>query len=116
MLERTKKRRTEVTLLFTGPAEMQAKAVELMRSVGFTDAGQGTPWREAFPEFAGNERGTILRGARLKEELSQKELAEKTGIPQRHISEMETGKRPIGKKRAEKLAVALNVADHRIFL
>ena len=32
-----------------------------------------------------------------------------TGIPQRHISEMERGKRPIGKERAKKLAVALNI-------
>ena len=27
-----------------------------------------------------------------------------TGLPQRHISEMETGKRQIGKERAKKLA------------
>lgn len=116
MLERTKKRRTEVTLLFTGPARMQGKAIELMRSVGFESTGEGAPWRSAFPEFAGNEHGTILRGTRLKEGLTQKELAEKTGIPQRHISEMENGKRSIGKNRAEKLAKALNVADYRIFL
>lgn len=116
MLGRTKKRHTEITLLFTGPEQMRKKAVELMRSVGFESVEDARPWRLAFPEFEGNERGTILRGARLKEGLAQKALAEKTGIPQRHISEMETGKRPIGKSRAEKLAAALNVADYRIFL
>lgn len=38
-----------------------------------------------------------------------------TGIPQRHISEMENGKRPVGKTNAKKLAEALNV-DYRLFL
>jgi plasmid maintenance system antidote protein VapI len=38
-----------------------------------------------------------------------------TGIPQRHISEMERGKRPIGKETAKKLAVALKT-DYRVFL
>jgi len=74
------------------------------------------PWRSAFPEFADNRQGTVLRGARLKEERTQKEPAEKTGIPQRHISEMETGKRSIGKKRAAILADALNTADYRVLL
>ena len=38
-----------------------------------------------------------------------------TGIPQGHISEMENGKRPIGKEIAQKLGKALNV-DYRVFL
>ena len=38
-----------------------------------------------------------------------------TGIPQRHISEMEHGKRPIGKERAKKLAKVLKV-DYHILL
>ncbi|MEI6262682.1 MAG: helix-turn-helix transcriptional regulator [Deltaproteobacteria bacterium] len=53
---------------------------------------------------------------RLREELTQKQLSEKTVIPQRHISEMETDKRQVGRKRAEILAVVLNVSDSRIFL
>jgi transcriptional regulator with XRE-family HTH domain len=47
--------------------------------------------------------------------MSQVKLAELTGIPQRHISEMENGKRPIGKERAKVLAKALN-CDYRIML
>lgn len=39
-----------------------------------------------------------------------------TGIPQRHISEMENGKRGIGKERARKIAEALHVSDYRFFL
>ncbi|MBW2742183.1 MAG: helix-turn-helix transcriptional regulator [Deltaproteobacteria bacterium] len=52
---------------------------------------------------------------RCREDMTQKELSECTGIPQRHISEMENGKRPIGKKNAQKLAKALN-ANYKVFL
>lgn len=66
--------------------------------------------------FPGESKPSVnLRGARGKEELTQRQLAEMTGIPQRHISEMENGKRPIGKEAAKKLAKALNV-DYRVFL
>jgi hypothetical protein len=116
MLARTKKRHVDdVTLSFIGPFEMKAKAIEFMQSIGFVDTEAVIPWRLAFPEFVGNEKGTILKGARLREELTQKQLSEKTGIPQRHISEMETGKRAIGKKNAKLFSNALNI-DYRIFL
>jgi transcriptional regulator with XRE-family HTH domain len=59
--------------------------------------------------------GYILSGARHKEDMTQAELAQKTGIPQRHISEMENSKRTIGKSAAKKFAAALDV-DYRIFL
>jgi transcriptional regulator with XRE-family HTH domain len=36
-------------------------------------------------------------------------LSERTGIPQRHISMMENGKRPIGKEMAKRLGNALNI-------
>jgi len=48
--------------------------------------------------------------------LTQRQLAEATGIPQRHISEMESGKRQIGRERAKKIAEALHVSDYRVFL
>ncbi len=118
MQERTKKRHTKesVVLTFQGPALNRQAAIDSLSRLGFVDTTDSIPWRKAFPEFEGNESGTVLRGARLKEEMTQKELAEKTGIPQRHISEMENGKRSIGKNRAEKLATALNVPDYRVFL
>lgn len=56
-----------------------------------------------------------LRGYRYREDLTQTKLADLTGIPQRHISEMENGKRPIGKERAKVLAKVLNT-DYRVFL
>lgn len=84
------------------------------------EAGKETtsrPWREVFQELRPNEpvAAGILRGARSKAEITQTRLAELTGIPQRHLSEMERGKRPIGKETAKKLAEVLNT-DYRVFL
>lgn len=70
---------------------------------------------EAFPDLLGQEPQVALRAYRHREDLTQKQLAERTGIPQHHISEMENGKRPIGKETAKKLAAALNI-DYRVFL
>lgn len=71
---------------------------------------------EVFPEFIGRESRVALRAYRTRENLTQKKLSEKTGIPQHQISEIENGKRTIGKERAKKLAAALNVSDYRLFL
>ena len=57
----------------------------------------------------------MLRGLRYREQLTQKQLAEKLFIHQHHLSEMENGKRPIGKEMAKKLADILNV-NWKIFL
>lgn len=66
--------------------------------------------------FPDRDRAAVhLKGLRYREDLTQAQLAERTGIPQRHISEMENGKRGIGKDNARKLAAVLN-ADYRLFL
>ena len=70
---------------------------------------------ELSPEMVSNSGGVCIRGGRGKEGLTQKQLAQLTGIAQHHISEMENGKRPIGKETAKKLAAALNI-DYRVFL
>ena len=67
---------------------------------------------EIYPHFSG---GVALRGARKREGLTQKQLAGLLGINQTHISEMEHGKRPIGKEMARRLAIVLGV-DYRVFL
>ena len=72
-------------------------------------------WKDSFPDLPENEPGTYLAGARHREGLTQRQLAEQCGIPQRHISEMENGKRSIGKENARRLGAALN-ADYRAFL
>lgn len=70
---------------------------------------------EVFPELQYNRTGVVLRGYRSREEFTQKQLSEMTGIPQRHISELEHGKRQAGKEWAKKLAAALH-CDYRMFL
>lgn len=53
--------------------------------------------------------GEIVKNAREMLEMTQKELSKKTGIPQAHISEIERGKRVVGKGYAETLAKAIEV-------
>lgn len=59
--------------------------------------------------------GVGIREGRRNEGLTQKQLSEMTGIAQHHISEMENGKRPIGKETAKKFASVLHM-DYRMFL
>jgi plasmid maintenance system antidote protein VapI len=47
--------------------------------------------------------------------LTQKELAHLVGVSQTHISEMEHGKRRIGKDMARRLAKGIKV-NYRVFL
>lgn len=98
------------------PHSVREKTLEILNTLGCKIIEEYIPWREAFPEgFLDNEPAICLRGARGREEMTQEQLARATGIPRRHISEMENGKRPIGKENAKKLAHALNT-DYRIFL
>ena len=74
------------------------------------------PWREAYPEYSeGQLIGKALAGVRYREGLTQIQLSEMTGIPQRHISEMENGKRPIGEEMAKRLGKVLNIS-YKVFL
>ena len=67
---------------------------------------------EVFPEFPA---GDILRGFRAREEMTQAELATEVGVKATHISEMERGKRPIGKDMAKRLAKVFKV-NYQVFL
>ena len=105
-----------IELRVVGPAKKRTAAFNALRKLGFEEIADSIPWREAFPDLVDPDvPGVCLRGARKKEGLTQEELAERTGIPQRHISEMENAKRPIGKKNAVLLAKAVDVS-YRIFL
>ena len=74
-------------------------------------------WREvAKKELAKHsEGGQMLRGARYKNNITQKQLADAIGVSQHHISEMENGKRPIGKEMAKRLSDFFKT-DYRVFL
>ncbi len=51
--------------------------------------------------------GDLLAGYRLKHELTQKQLAKHAGMSRATISAYETGKRPLSRRSAIKLATAM---------
>ena len=59
--------------------------------------------------------GVTIRGLRHRDGMTQVELAKKLDIKQSHVSQMEHGKRVIGKKMAQKLAKIFNT-NYRLFL
>lgn len=67
-------------------------------------------WREALGLGEAELPGAKVKGGRVKEGLTQAQLAALVGIPQRHVSEMEQDKRPIGKETAQRLGKALGVS------
>jgi len=118
MSVRTNEHPTETvcTLTFVGPVAQEEVARKVLHALGFEEARETVPWREAFPAWSEAQLpGVALAGARAKEGVTQSQLAKLTSIPQRHISEMEHGKRAIGKDRAKKLAEALKI-DYHVFL
>lgn len=61
------------------------------------------------PPMPESERvGRMLKGLRLREGMTQAQLAEAIGVPQSHISEYEKNKRPIPPAKAEELAKLLH--------
>lgn len=76
------------------------------------ESDETIPLEELFPDL---HSGSAIRGLRYREELTQAQLAEKIGVKRHHISEMENGKRPIGKEMAKRLAKALNT-NYKVFL
>ncbi|OQX06995.1 MAG: hypothetical protein BWK76_25480 [Desulfobulbaceae bacterium A2] len=87
----------------------------LLAKLGFADTTESVSLLEAFPELATNPGGVALRGSRAKEGMTQQQLAEATGIPRRHLSEMEHGKRSVGKAMAKRFAEVFH-CDYRLFL
>jgi DNA-binding XRE family transcriptional regulator len=67
---------------------------------------------EAFPD---GSPGMLIRGLRGKEEMTQEELADKLGIAQTRVSELESGKRSISRAMAKRLASVFNVT-YKMFL
>jgi predicted transcriptional regulator len=125
MLELTKRQTTDkfVEICLRGvpsnKAELVKEAIEkILNLAGMPlqdseeDNGKLCSIEEVFPDF---HIGHALRGLRSREELTQKQLAEMVGIKPSHISEMEHGKRPIGKVMAKRLAKALRT-DYKVFL
>ncbi len=105
-----------IELTFQGPLDNRKKAVEALKELDFIDTSDSIPWRKAFKRYdEANEAGIFLAGSRHKMNYTQKKLSELSGISQRHISEMENGKRIIDKENAVTLAGILKT-DYRVFM
>ncbi|MCL2000194.1 MAG: helix-turn-helix domain-containing protein [Planctomycetes bacterium] len=69
-------------------------------------------FEQVFPD---STPGGRLRGLRTREGITQRELAEKLGIQQHHVSEMEKGTRTIGLAMAKRIAKVYDIA-YQVFL
>lgn len=114
MLEHTKKHLTE-SIQFYGTRTAISRLRKYARTAGAVEASDSILATTVSPEIVTNPHGTYLKGIRYRDELTQVQLADATGIARRHLSEMENGKRTIGKENAKKLAAVLHV-DYRMFL
>lgn len=122
MSAHAKKRHTEIIICKNGKTESyritkkdEGKVLNFLRK--FKKIEEEIPWRKVAQNELSlhSEPGTVLKGYRLKEGLSQQTLAKKLKIEQSHISQMEHGKRTIGKAMAKKMATFFKV-DYRVFL
>jgi ribosome-binding protein aMBF1 (putative translation factor) len=100
--------------VFTVPAALGRKMESFLKQA--EKEGGSIPAEIVFPALADDTMrpATALRGSRYKEGWTQAELAGRLGIRQNHLSEMENGKRPIGKNMAKKLAEVFE-CDFRVF-
>ena len=69
-------------------------------------------FEEVFPDF---HPGQAIQGLRYRDGLTQVQLAAMIGVHRSHLSQMENGKRPIGKEMAKRLAKAMKVG-YKVFL
>jgi len=59
--------------------------------------------------------GTLLKGLRAREGLTQEQFAKKIAMTQANLSKMENGKRPIGKQIAKRIEKVFGT-HYRYFL
>ncbi len=117
-----KKRRIEVevksegrTMRFTGVPAAKVKPLLILLKGYETES---VPWREVAGERikgSGGEAAHMVRVARERLGITQVKLAEKLQMPQGNISQIENGKRPVGKSLAKRLGKIFNL-DYRVFL
>lgn len=106
---------------FIGPRKKLKLIKTLLSEMNFEPVSENSKstysWREVAKDEISRygEPGLALKGARIKEGLSQTELAVRLKVPQYNLSKMENGSRPISRKMAMRLAKILKI-DYRVFL
>jgi ribosome-binding protein aMBF1 (putative translation factor) len=122
MLEHTKKHNTDAAQVFLGVLCRRALLEDvkaILKAKGCIIKQEQTErekeWytiEETFPDF---HAGDSIVGLRYREDLTQKQLAEKMGISVQNLSHMEHGRRQVGKEMAKRFAKVLNT-DWRLLL
>ena len=120
MLALVKAPRTEIVLNGDGTQEI----IDLLRSrfsVQILVPSDPVPDEEELVNINDTDwwqenKHRVLAGARLKAGLTQKQLADKTGIRQSVISEYENGKRRMTMKMARKFASALHTFPEKFMV
>lgn len=100
-----------IELSFKGPKEVLFDIVERLKGAYPVQAVESEDWFETdlYKKIKARVHGgTCLRTDLFNAGVSQKVLAEATGIPQPHISQMISGKRPINPESAAKLGKYFN--------
>jgi len=125
MLEHTKKHPTnaqvflgvvcEQAMLEKVKASLEAQGCTIREEKPALPPVEERDWLTIEEVFPGFHAGDSLRGARYREDVSQRQLAKLTGVSVQNISAMEHGRRPIGKDMAKRLAKVLNT-DWRLLL
>ncbi len=89
--------------------------VTVLSNNSYEDSSEFIPIEETdfWNEMQSNKNGNLLVAARLKDGLTQKQLAEAVGIRQSMISEYENGKRRLTREMAQKISLALNIDPAR---
>ena len=109
-------------ITLTVPVKNTVKTAEAIRSVLILAGHKVKRVNEEGEEIFTSEEvfpdgcpAMALRGFRGKEELTQEELADRLGVSQNAISEMESGKRSISKAMAVRLGEIFDIS-YKVFL
>ncbi|MDR1486942.1 MAG: helix-turn-helix domain-containing protein [Deltaproteobacteria bacterium] len=107
-----------IDLRATVPAQKAALATKALKSVLALamqgarpvneDGEQLYTFEEVFPEAY---PGMAVRGYRGKMDMTRQELAERLGIKQTRVSELESGKRAISKEMAKRLGKIFDISS-----
>ena len=109
------KKNSNMNIYISCPASNVSYIKKYLEKHGCVLLDDRQEWLDAKGLFSDRTPSNMLIGARGKENITQNKLSELTGIPRRHISDMENGRRPIGKQNAMKLGKALNI-NYQLFL
>ncbi|MDR1922627.1 MAG: helix-turn-helix domain-containing protein [Candidatus Adiutrix sp.] len=120
MKTRTTGESTEISLLL--PTKVAAQMRDIITNswtlAGHKIRGLNAEGEELFSfeeVFPDSHPGSRLRGLRVREGLTQKRMAEKLGLRQHHISEMEKGTRPISLEMAKRISKTFDIS-YKVFL